>query len=341
MADQQLPTVSVLMPVYNYAEYVERAIESALTQDYPPQLLTVVVVDDGSTDDTAAVVASLVDRNPGRIIFIQQPNSGPSAAINRALSAATGDLIAVLDADDIWLPAKTRRQVDRLASDPALGLVFSDMRVVDAQENLVRPSQVGNIGAFPRRAFARLLCQNVVTQSSLMIRRALAKPIPAGVPYSDWWFAICAAETTELEYLPEPLALYREHGSNLTSGASGAAGVREHRKEISFQLWSLRNLDLSSLTPAEAQMVWRGVETHAGRALTAAGSHFVELAEVSWDDAERGPRLLAEADQALARGDLRAECSLLLESLGWRPYDPELHVRFLDATGRALGGSAA
>jgi hypothetical protein len=341
MAEERLPTVSVLMPAYNYAAYVERAIESALAQDYPPELLTVVVVDDGSTDSTAAVVSSLVDRHPGRIVFIQQPNGGPSAAINRALSAATGELVAVLDADDIWLPAKTRRQAELLVSDAALGLVFCDMRVVDSQELPVRPSQVGNIGAFPRRAFAQLLCQNVVTQSSLMIRRSLAKEIPAEIPYSDWWFAICAAETTELQYLPEPLALYREHGANLTSATSGAAGVREHRKEISFQLWALRNLDLTSLTPTEVQLVWRGVETHAGRAMSAADSYFVELTQSGKAEVERAAELIAQADHAAEVGDLSAECSLLLQSLGWNPYEAELHTRFLEVTERALKSPGA
>ena len=189
----QLPTVSVLMPAYNYARYVARAIRSVLDQDYPAELLRVVVVDDGSTDDTAAVVTELARAHPDRIDFIQQPNSGPSSAINTALAAATGDLIAVLDADDIWLPEKTRRQVDALTADPSLGMVFCDMRVVDEREQLVRPSQVGAIGEFPRRAFARLLCQNVATQSSILVRREVAKPIPADIPYSDWWFALRAA----------------------------------------------------------------------------------------------------------------------------------------------------
>jgi hypothetical protein len=341
MADERLPTVSVLMPAYNYAQYVERAIESALAQEYPPELLTVVVVDDGSTDQTAAVVSSLVARHPARIHLIQQPNSGPSAAINRALSEATGELVAVLDADDIWLPAKTRRQAELLMSDPALGLVFCDMRVVDSQERLVRPSQVGNIGAFPRRAFARLLCQNIVTQSSLMIRRSLAKEIPAEVPYSDWWFAICAAQATELLYLAEPLALYREHGTNLTSGTSGAAGLREHRKEIAFQLWALRNLDLAALTPGDAELVWRGVEAHAGMAMSAAGSLFVELVASADADSARALALIAQADRAAELHDAQAECSLLLQGLGWDPYAVELHARFAQAIERAQKGSSS
>jgi glycosyltransferase involved in cell wall biosynthesis len=74
-------------------------------------------------------------------MLIQQANSGPSAAINRALAEADGDLVAVIDADDIWLPEKTRRQAERLRDDSSLGMVFCDMRVVDRDERTVRPSQ--------------------------------------------------------------------------------------------------------------------------------------------------------------------------------------------------------
>jgi len=326
MREDQLPSVTVLMPAYNYGGYIGRAIQSVLDQDYPARLLRLVVVDDGSTDDTAAVVERFAAANAERIVFIRQANSGPSAAINRALAEATGELVAVLDADDIWLPEKTRRQAELLATDPALGLVFCDMRVVDGSERLVRPSQVGQIGAFPRRAFARLLCQNVVTQSSLMIRRQLAKPIPPGVPYSDWWFAICASSVSELLYIPEQLALYREHGANLTSGVSGAAGVREHRKEIDFQLWALRNVDLSALTPDEARLVWNGVEYHARALHAAAGSLFARLADVDDSDRERARQLDAAA---AAAGSREAEVTLALQGLGWDPYDFELRMRVL------------
>jgi glycosyltransferase involved in cell wall biosynthesis len=340
MTDRRLPTVTVLMPAYNYANYIQRAIESVLAQDYPADLLTLVVVDDGSTDGTAAIVEEIVDRNPGRLASIRQPNSGPSAAINRALSEASGEFVAVLDADDIWLPSKTRIQTQMLADDPALGLVFCDMTVVDGNERVVRPSQVGEIGVFPRRAFAQLLCQNVVTQSSLMIRRELARPIPPGVPYSDWWFAICAAQVSELAYIRQPLALYREHGANLTSGVSGSSGVREHRKEISFQLWALRNLDLSQLTPADVELVWRGVEAHAGAALASARSRFVRLADVAEGDREQAAALVGRADVAARAGDVEAECVLLLQALGWNPYEVSVQGRLIETIERAKAAAS-
>ena len=319
------------MPAYNYGRYVGRAVQSALDQDYPPGRLRIVVVDDGSTDDTAAVVRALADANPDRVTLIQQVNAGASAAINRALAEADGELVAVLDADDVWLPEKTRRQAELLRDDPALGMVFCDMRVVDGQEALVRPSQVGDIGTFPRRAFARLLFQNVATQSSIMIRRELARPLPPEIAYSDWWFAICAAQASEVQYLGEPLALYREHGANLTSGVSGASAVREHRKEIAFQLWVLRNLDLSPLRPAETKLVWDGVEEHARRALMAAGTMFVELTEIGETERHRSAELEAVARTAHTEGDLAAACVHLLAALGNNPFGSGIRAR-LDAT---------
>jgi hypothetical protein len=333
MTTRQLPTVSALMPAYNYARYVQRAITSVLEQDYPPELLDLVVVDDGSTDDTAAVVGELVARYPDRVRLIQQPNSGASAAYNTALAAAGGELIAILDADDVWLADKTRRQVGEFIDNPELGMVFCDMRVVDEHEVMVRPSQVGNIGEFPRRAFARLLCQNVATASSILIRRDLAKPLRSEVPYSDWWFALCAAEHDEVLYIPEPLALYREHGANLTSGVSGAAAVREHRKEIAFQLWALRHMDLSSLTVPEVALVWQGIELHAGRALQAAETFFLTLADIAAGDRLRAAELAREAEQARERRDAGQEAILLLRSLGHDPFADAVVVRLHEVLG--------
>ena len=191
-----LPTVSALMGAYNYEQYVGRAIESALQQDYPPELLEVVVIDDGSKDATPEIVDDLAQRNPGRVRLIRQANAGPTAATNRALKEATGEVLCLLDADDVWLPDKTGRQVEMLVARPELGLVFSDMRVVDSKENTVRVSHAGRLGPIPERAFARILFGNVATQSSIMIRASLRQyfdPIPADIPYADWWLTLCAA----------------------------------------------------------------------------------------------------------------------------------------------------
>lgn len=342
MTDRALefPTVDVLMCAYNYGRYVADALESAVSQDYPEARLRVTVVDDGSTDDTARVVQEVARRNPGRVRLIQQENGGLRAAMNRALEAAEADLVALLDADDVWLPEKTRVQVRALQDDPQAGMAFCDMTVVDAQEQVVRPSQVGNIGDFPRQAFARLLVQNVATQSAIMLRRDLARPLPEGITYSDWWLALCAAETTSVVYLPDKLALYREHGANLTSSVTGAAAVREYRKELNFHLWTLRHLAIDGLAPSELQRVWQAVEFKAQRAVQANGSALVELISLDQTDREEAARLRDLAAGAEAEGDLQRSAVLLCRALAWDPLAVGARLEFDAAVQRAAESDA-
>jgi glycosyltransferase involved in cell wall biosynthesis len=104
-----LPLVTAVIPTYNRADTVARAIDSVLGQTYPR--IETIVVDDGSTDGTAAVLAGYGDR----IRVVSQPNAGASAARNAGIRAASGEIVTFLDSDDRWLPAKTERQVDLLA----------------------------------------------------------------------------------------------------------------------------------------------------------------------------------------------------------------------------------
>lgn len=92
------PRVSVIIPTYNRADVIAEAIESVLTQTIPAY--EVIVVDDGSTDKTAEVLSRFGDK----ILVIRQANAGVSSARNVGINAATGDWIAFLDSDDIWLP---------------------------------------------------------------------------------------------------------------------------------------------------------------------------------------------------------------------------------------------
>ena len=327
------------MGAYNYAQYVGRAIESALDQDYPADRTEIVVVDDGSTDDTPRIVADLAERNPGRIKLVQQANGGYIAATNRAMAEAGGELLALLDADDVWLPYKVSRQVQALQSRPKLGMVFSDMVVVDGNEMTLRPSLIGQLGDLPQQAFARILYQNVATQSSIMIRSSLREyfdPIPSGIPYADWWLTLRAAQVAEVDYIREPLALYREHGANLTGGISGGPrAIREHRKEVAFQLWALRHLPLDSLSPDELAFVWSGVEEHARGVLAAAGSYFVAPAHPDAEGAAGADAFLAQADVAREGGELAAEAMLVLRALAWDPFRVGAKERFEDAIARA------
>ena len=339
-----LPTVSALMGAYNYRQYVARAIESALAQHYPPELLEVIVIDDGSTDHTAEIVAEIAERNQGRVRLIRQANGGYIAATNRAIAEADGELLALLDADDVWLPDKTQTQVEMLQSRPELGLVFGDMVVVDAEEQIVRPSQIGQIGPLPARAYARLLIGNVATQSSIMVRSELKKlcaPIPAGVPYADWWLTLNVARVAQIDYVREPVALYREHGANLTGGVvGGAGGVREHRKEVAFQLSALRHLPLEALTPDEMALVWNSVEGHARMVIESAGSFFVDVTEVLPEHHAESITALAAAERLGSDGDIVGAAAMTLRALAWDPYRLGVRERLGEAVATAKAAAA-
>ena len=101
--------VSVIVPVFNGEAFLREAIESALAQTHPP--LEIVVCDDGSTDATPRIARSLP------VVYLRQENAGVSAARNAAIERATGDLLALLDADDIWFPDKLAVQIEALAGD--------------------------------------------------------------------------------------------------------------------------------------------------------------------------------------------------------------------------------
>src|SRR5581483_8159413 len=106
------PTISVIIPCFNHAAYLAKAIQSALVQTLPAD--EIIVVDDGSTDDTAKVTAS----SGTRIRYVYQSNAGLSAARNTGIKLATGKYIGFLDADDLWHPDFLTTLVNLLERHP-------------------------------------------------------------------------------------------------------------------------------------------------------------------------------------------------------------------------------
>ena len=101
------PTVSVIVTCYNYAQYLEGCLRSILNQTY--QDFELLIINDGSTDNTDEVVARFLDNE--KIRYIKQNNTGQAIATNNGIMAASGELIAFLDADDLWEPTKLEKQV--------------------------------------------------------------------------------------------------------------------------------------------------------------------------------------------------------------------------------------
>ena len=124
--------MSVVIPTYNRARIIARAVESALAQTYPS--LEVVVADDGSSDETGEIVAQLGEN----VRYARQANAGVSAARNFGMRHARGEFIAFLDSDDSWLPWKIEAEVAALTRHHEAGVVWTDMRAIDETGALIR-----------------------------------------------------------------------------------------------------------------------------------------------------------------------------------------------------------
>ena len=124
------PSVSVIMPVYNGADYIGRAIESVMTQDY--RNFELIIVDDGSTDATRQVVQGYDDT---RIRYFHQDNSGVSNARNSAIRCAAGQYIMPLDADDMMAPAFITKHLREFEKHPDADLVYCDVLLIDQNGN--------------------------------------------------------------------------------------------------------------------------------------------------------------------------------------------------------------
>ena len=123
------PIVSVVIPIFNGAPFVAKAVESILAQGVSD--VEIIVVDDGSTDGTQAVLAELA--TTAGIVWFQQDHGGPARSRNRGISEASGEFIALLDCDDVWLPGKLEAQLAIMRARPAVGVVHTDYEVVDEQ----------------------------------------------------------------------------------------------------------------------------------------------------------------------------------------------------------------
>jgi glycosyltransferase involved in cell wall biosynthesis len=200
------PTVSAIIPAYNAAQTVGRAVESCLSQTHPP--IEVLVVDDGSTDATADVVAGF-----GTSARLERkPNGGPASARNHAARLARGEWLGFLDADDRWLPRKLEKQLTLATSD--------DVAVIQTFTG-------GSTEQIPYEVtFSELWETNLVCTSSVLIRRSMFERVggfnedPELISSEDYhlWLRVAAAGGRILTY-PEFLIEWtrgRGVSSNLT-----------------------------------------------------------------------------------------------------------------------------
>lgn len=204
------PLVTVVIACYNHARFLSQAIDSALAQTY--RNIEIIVVDDGSTDDTPAVAGAY----GSAIRYIRQINAGPAAAKNTGVRHATGDLIALLDADDRWLPQKLETQVPMIPLGGNVGMVHGGYAVIDAGGSRTGPLHQPSEST----SFHDLLALNTVGNLTAVCTRQAA--LAAG-PFDeslsaveDWdmWIRISARH--QIRATPTIVAEYRQHGANIS-----------------------------------------------------------------------------------------------------------------------------
>jgi glycosyltransferase involved in cell wall biosynthesis len=199
--------VTVVIPSFNRAALLPRAVDSVLNQTVGDRC-DIVVVDDGSTDNTGPVVA-----NYGALIrYLRQPNSGAAAARNTAIRASNNEFVAFLDTDDEWLPDKTERQLDAMRRWPEVVLVagrgverYADGRTVSHRLPRIPLDQ-------PTDFASALFDQNIMSTPSVMVRRRFfeeaglfCEDLPRSHDYHMWVRLACRGPGVFLE---TPMAIY-------------------------------------------------------------------------------------------------------------------------------------
>lgn len=210
MTDIQ-PLVSVVIPAFNSARTIRQTVQSALDQE--DVHLEVIVVDDGSEDATVAIVSSMSD---GRVRVVSQPNRGAAAARNSGIAHATGEWIAFLDSDDLWLPHKLRAQLNALSEVPNGFAVQSSAYLVDDQMRVV---EIRRCIQAEDDLLTFLRFQNLpAAASSWLVHRDVLEEIGGFnqdlVILEDWDLSIKIARHGRPLNMTEPLTLYRQHPGN-------------------------------------------------------------------------------------------------------------------------------
>lgn len=191
---------SVVIPAYNAGLLIGETIRSVLAQTVPPQ--RIIVVDDGSSDDTAAVAS---EAGGTAVTIVRQSNAGPGAATTNGIGHIDTEIVATVDSDDLWLPAKMEKQL-AILSDPSIGAVFS--RIANFRDDPANAKLASAYDGWLR--------------PTMVVRTTIARQVgpvidPPGAGDMVDWIARLRETGTGIRMLPEVLVLRRMHAASMTA----------------------------------------------------------------------------------------------------------------------------
>lgn len=206
------PLVSAVIPTYNNAALVGDGVASALAQTHQP--IEVIVVDDGSTDNTL----DRLQRFGSEVRIIQQEHAGPAVARNAGIRAASGEYVAFLDADDLWLPEKVARCVALLEANANAGVAYTGVRIFEMDTgSRYLLDQYAKSGHLARDLFME--CRGVNTSTLVVRKKCLAAVGGFDEEFfraQDWDLMIRLAEQFEYAHEPDALTERRLHTQSLS-----------------------------------------------------------------------------------------------------------------------------
>lgn len=259
-----MPLISVIIPVFNGEKTIKETIQSVLGQTFSD--FEIVVIDDGSTDATLSVLASIHDP---RLKIFSYPNSGVAVSRNRGFSHASGEFIAFLDADDLWVPDKLEAQFKALQANPQAAVAYSWVNYITQSGEFFRSGNYVNANG---NVYPQMLVQSLLENGSnpLIHRNALTEV--GGFdqelcPAEDWDMWLRLAVRYHFVVVPAPQILYRMSASSGSANVlkMEASGLRFIEKAYRQAPASLQRLKRRSLATFYHYLTFKTIEVFSKR----------------------------------------------------------------------------
>lgn len=243
----ELPLISIVMPSFNQAAYLEQAICSVLEQDYPR--LELLVVDGGSTDGSAAIIQKYAHRLAW---WVSEKDQGQADGINKGLARAQGEIVAWLNSDDMYLPGTLREAASALQANPQAGMVFGDVQSIDAD------GAVFNLMRYGAWGLDELMRFHIIGQPGVFMRRSVQ--LEAGglderfhllLDHHLW---LRMAARAPVVYVPHTWAAARYHAEAKNVAQAGGFGHEAYR----LVEWMRCEPDLRGRYLQNRRKIWAG-----------------------------------------------------------------------------------
>lgn len=241
--------VSVVMCTFNGERFIDEQVDSIIKQDY--KHIELIVIDDHSGDSTWAKLNEWKEKFPAIRLFRNEQNIGYNGNFQKAISLATGDLIAISDQDDIWLPQKISRLMQAFTSP---GIILAHCRSVRFEEGRLRYSLARLHHHFKGNDTRKLFMFNQMMGHDMLFRKELVPcilPVPEGMSY-DWWIGVVATTVGEVASVEEYLVYHRIHGQN---NFFSQPGTSEKKKEFDLPDTLQCFLQISTLRSADREFL--------------------------------------------------------------------------------------